>query len=52
MVIAVTVTFLSIGNFSNGFIFVLIFILAGGAIGALLLINNDCYARVMLAFTA
>ena len=34
MVIAVTVTFLSIGNFSNGFIFVLIFILAGGAIGA------------------
>ncbi len=34
MVIAVTVTFLSIGNFSTGFIFVLIFILAGGAIGA------------------
>ena len=34
MVIAITVTFLSTGNFSNGFIFVLIFILAGGSIGA------------------
>ncbi len=34
MIIAVTVTFLSIGNFSNGFIFVLIFILLGGSIGA------------------
>ena len=27
MIIAITVTFLSIGNFSNGFIFVLIFLL-------------------------
>ena len=34
MVIAITVTFLSMGNFSNGFVFVLIFILAGGSIGA------------------
>ncbi len=34
MIIAITVTFLSIGNFSNGFIFVLIFILLGGSIGA------------------
>ena len=34
MIIAVTVTFLSIGNFSNGFIFVLLFILVGGSIGA------------------
>ena len=34
MIIAVTVTFLSIGNFSTGFIFVLIFILLGGSIGA------------------
>ena len=34
MIIAVTVTFMSIGNFSSGFIFVLIFILAGGSIGA------------------
>ena len=34
MVIAITVTFLSIGNFSSGFIFVLIFILAGGSVGA------------------
>ena len=34
MAIAVTVTFLSIGNFSTGFVFVLIFILIGGLIGA------------------
>ena len=34
MVIAVTVTFLSVGNFSSGFIFVLIFLLVGGMIGA------------------
>ena len=34
MIIAVTVTFLSTGNFSSGFIYVLIFILVGGSIGA------------------
>ena len=34
MIIAITVTFLSIGNFSNGFILVLIFILIGRSIGA------------------
>ena len=34
MAIAVTVTFLSIGNFSMGFIVVLIFLLIGGLIGA------------------
>ena len=34
MVIAVTVTFLSVGNFSNSFIYVIIFILIGGGIGA------------------
>ena len=34
MVIAITVTFISIGNFSNGFIYVLIFLLAGGFVGA------------------
>ena len=33
MIIAITVTFLSIGNFSIGFIYVLIFLLAGGSIG-------------------
>ena len=33
MVIAITVTFLSIGNFSSGFIYVLIFLLVGGSIG-------------------
>ena len=34
MVIAVTVTFLSVGNFSSGFIYVLIFLAVGGSIGA------------------
>ena len=34
MLIAITVTFLSIGNFSSGFVFVVIFILLGGSIGA------------------
>ena len=34
MIIAITVTFLSIGNFSIGFIYVLIFLLIGGLIGA------------------
>ena len=33
MVIAITVTFLSIGNFSSGFIYVLIILLIGGSIG-------------------
>ena len=33
MVIAITVTFLSIGNISSGFIYVLIFLLIGGLIG-------------------
>ena len=34
MIIAITVTFLSIGNFSSGFVYVLIFLLIGGLIGA------------------
>jgi len=34
MVIAITATFLSIGNFSSGFVYVLIFLLIGGLIGA------------------
>ena len=34
MIIAIAVTFLSIGNFSTGFIYVLIFLLSGGSIGA------------------
>ena len=34
MIIAITVTFLSIGNFSFGFVVVLIFLLLGGLIGA------------------
>ena len=36
MLIAITVTFLSIDNFSTGFIYVLIFLLVGGLIGALI----------------
>ena len=34
MIIAVSVTFLSVGNFSSGFIYVLIFLAFGGSIGA------------------
>ena len=34
MIIAITVTFLLIGNFSSGFVYVLIFLLTGGSIGA------------------
>ena len=34
MIIAIVVTFFSIGNFSTGFIYVLIFLLIGGSIGA------------------
>ncbi len=34
MIIAVTVTFLSVGNFSTGLIYVLLFILVGGSVGA------------------
>jgi len=34
MVIAIIVTFLSIGNFSTGFVYVLIFLLVGGLTGA------------------
>ena len=34
MIIAVSVTFLSVGNFSSGFIYVLIFLALGGSIGA------------------
>ena len=33
MIIAISVTFLSIGNFSTGFIYVLIFLIVGGLIG-------------------
>ena len=48
MIIAVTVTFLSTGNFSSGFIYVLIFILFGGSVGAFIAyrISNDCNARI------
>ena len=34
MVIAIVVTFLSVGNFSTGLIYVLVFLLIGGSIGA------------------
>ena len=34
MLIAVVVTFLSIGNFSTSFVYVIVFLLIGGSIGA------------------
>ena len=36
MTIAIGVTFLSVGNFSSGFLYVLIFILVGGSIGSII----------------
>ena len=36
MAIAIGVTFLSVGNFSSGFLYVLIFILIGGSIGSII----------------
>ena len=34
MIIAIVVTFLSVGNFGIGFIYVIVFLLIGGSIGA------------------
>ena len=34
MIISIVVTFLSVGNFGSGFIYVLIFLTLGGSIGA------------------
>ena len=34
MIIAITVTFLSVGNFSMGFIYVIAFLVIGGSVGA------------------
>ena len=34
MIIAISVTFLSVGNFTSGFVYVLIFLAIGGSIGA------------------
>ena len=34
MAISIIVTFLSVGNFGQGFIYVLIFLIIGGSIGA------------------
>ncbi len=36
MIISIIVTFLSVGNFGQGFVYVLIFLLIGGAIGAVI----------------
>ena len=36
MIIAIVVTFLSVGNFSTSLVYVIIFLLIGGAIGALI----------------
>ena len=34
MIIAIIVTFLAVGNFGTGFLYVLVFLLIGGSIGA------------------
>ena len=53
MVIAVTVTFLSVGNFSSGFIYVLIFLAIGGSHWSIYSISytNDCNARISCRFS-
>ena len=40
MVIAITVTFLSVGNFSSGFLYLIVFLLVGGSIGAFIARSN------------
>ena len=39
MAIAMIVTFLSVGNFGTGFLYVLLFLIIGGSVGALSLIH-------------
>ena len=53
MVIAITVTFLSVGNFTSGFIYVLIFLAVGGSIGAFIALQNshDSNARISCRFS-
>ena len=48
MIIAIVVTFLSIGNFSTSPVYVIIFLFIGGAIGAFIAFKNtdDCNARI------
>ena len=46
MVIAIVVTFLSLGNFSTGFIYVLIFLLAGGVVGAFGISEDICFIKI------
>ena len=38
MIIAIVVTFLSVGNFSTSLVYVVIFLLIGGAVGAFILV--------------
>ena len=46
MAIAIIVTFLSVGEFGSGFIYVLIFLVIGGSIGAFIAFKvNDRNAR-------
>ena len=39
MLIAVVVTFLSIGNFSTSFVYVIVFLLIGGSVGAFIALS-------------
>ena len=39
MAIAISVTFLSIDNFSSGFLYVILFLLIGGSIGAFIAVS-------------
>ena len=46
MLIAVLVTFLSIGNFSTSFIYVIVFLLIGGSVGAFIAFKIPMTATV------
>ena len=47
MLIAITVTFLSVGNFTVGFIYVLIFLSIGGGIGSFINYGNRCKVEII-----
>ena len=53
MIIAIVVTFLSIGNFSTSLVYVIVFLVIGGAIGAFIAFknSNDCNAGISCRFS-
>ena len=52
MIIAITVTFLTVGNFSTSTIYVFIFLLVGGAIGAFIAFKIPMNTISLLKFSS